>query len=122
MIADPTPKPRKVRRLHFLGFHMWKPDAALLTFGGQTKGVEMKPGVHVGHMRGSGLKTGKLAWSGKWDLPPEKLAAANVKPGSVPDVHVWQWAIDNPDPKKPIDSFTVSNASGLGIFAITIEE
>ena len=26
------------------------------------------------------------------------------------------------DPKKPIDSFTLSNASGLGIFAVTIEE
>lgn len=118
------PEARKVKRLHFLGFEMWKPDAALVTFGGQEKGVEMKPGVHYAHMRGhhTSLKEGKLAWSGKWDLPAEKLEAANVKPGSVPNVHVWQWAIDNPDPKKPIDSFTISNASGLGIIAITIEE
>ncbi len=125
--AVKLPKARKVKRLHFLGFDLWKPDAALVTFGGQEKGVEVKPGFHVGHMRsnfGSSLKNGKgkVAWSGKWDLPAEKLEAAGVKPGSVSNVQVWQWAIDNPDPKTPIESFTISNASGLGIFAITIEE
>ena len=118
------PKPRKVKRLHFLGFDMWKPDSALLTFGAEGQGIKMSPGVHYAHMRGyhTALKAGKLAWRGKWNLPAAKLEAAKVKPGSVPDVHIWQWAIDNPDPKKPIDSFTISNASGLGIFAVTIEE
>ena len=118
------PKPRKVKRLHFLGFDMWKPDSALLTFGAEGQGIKMSPGVHYAHMRGyhTALKAGKLAWRGRWNLPAAKLEAAKVKPGSVPDIHIWQWAIDNPDPKKPIDSFSISNASGLGIFAVTIEE
>lgn len=67
---------------------------------------------------GGSLANGKLVYSGDWDVSPNERAAKTARQKMC----VFHWSIENPNPKEPIESITLSEMKKLGIFAITVED
>ncbi len=116
--VDLPPKTR-IKRIHFLGGCQWGCKGVDLSFGRMTKkGLKVEPvirftGEHIGDVNGPNPKVpkGKLAWVGKGGEKPNPLA-------------LYTWAAENPDPKTPVASFSLTvpeSNSGAVIVAITIE-
>ncbi|MGI5869603.1 MAG: sugar-binding domain-containing protein [Kiritimatiellia bacterium] len=117
------PRKMKVAKAHFLGWGMWKQDAALLRFGAEGEPVEMIPGDHFGTYAIGGLnlkhhtKRGRMIFEQYCEIPTSERPK-DYKP--VP-TRVFLWTIENPNPDEPIDELYIDKANSLGIHAITVE-
>lgn len=60
-----------------------------------------------------------LCYDGAWDCPP---AERDPNLWKNPRAFVYHWFLENPEPDKPIDAITLTDACRLGLFAITIEK
>lgn len=115
-------KPTKIRRIHFLGWSKWKENPAVLTFGEQNQGVEMKPNIHYGgSCNGGAVKAGQLVYCADWDAVPADRTKEKNYAGTT-KMCIYKWTIENPNPRSPIESLKITGANGLAIHALTIEK